>query len=134
MDIYKEASKLNLLIASVIGHLTVNDLWSLPLKTTRPNQASLNDIAISLNRELKSADEENFVDDEPTNSADKETKLAFEIVKDIIETKKAENKAERDKAEKAQKKQVLLQLLQEKQHDDLKSKSAEELKEMLEAL
>lgn len=114
------------------GALKVEDLWDLPLTTQRPNTACLDDIAISLDKELKESNNVSFV--RPTSERDVTTRLKFEIVKHIIEVLMAENEAKAARAANKEKKQQIMELIQQKQNQELASKSVEELRAMVESL
>lgn len=126
---YKRASKLKLRFETKIGRLSVEDLWDLPLKDGR-TLLDLNRLAKELHRDVKEDEEEDFVT--PRSSNDRILNLKFDIVKDIIATKIAEAEAAEDReAKKAQKQQILV-IIAEKQTDELKGLSVEELKAKLE--
>ena len=57
---FEKASRIRLRFDTPQGSLTVEDLWQLPL-TSRTGRANLDDIAKSLNRQLKETAEESFV-------------------------------------------------------------------------
>lgn len=126
------ATRQKLRFDTSVGLLTVEDLWDLPLTSSkRPN---LDDIAKGINRELKEvADEVSFVHP-ASNTGNEKLKLAFEVVKHIIGVKVEE----RDAAEAAQlrreKKQRILELISHKESEQLAGKSLEELQEMVSTL
>ena len=125
---YKQASKIKLRFDTVIGVLTVEDLWDLPLKDGRCS-LDLNTVAKDLHRDVKEDEEVDFV---ATKSAkDKVLALKFDIVKDIISTKIAEKEAAEDRETKKAQKQQIMSIIADKQAEELKGKSVEELKEML---
>ena len=99
--LFEQASRLKLRFGSPQGPLTVDDLWDLPL-TSRTNRANLDDIARFYSRELKEQETESFVT-KPARK-DKILVLGFEIVKRVIEVRLEENKALKDKTDKAAKK------------------------------
>jgi hypothetical protein len=124
---YKKALKLNLRFESPKGNLTIEDLWDLPLTSTK--SASLNGVAQAISRQIKADDVENFV--EVQSSTDAILNLKLDIVKDIISDKLDErekaknasaNKAERDK---------IMSLIARKQETELEGKSVEELEALL---
>lgn len=47
-DIFLQASRLRLRFPSVVGLLSVEDLWGLPLTTASPNKASIDNIGADL--------------------------------------------------------------------------------------
>lgn len=101
-------------------------LWELPL--TSRTKANLNDIAIGLHNQLKH-DTVSFVDDAEVPNP--KVQLAFDIVKHIIDTKKAEAKAQADKTAKAEQKQKILGILARKQDEKLEGASEDELRQMI---
>ena len=127
---FEQAARLKLRFDSPKGLLTTEDLWDLPLTSARG--ANLNDIAKGLNRELKNAAEEDFVN--PTVKPDVVPQLKFDVVKRVIDVRLAENEAARLTAERRDKKDRLLELIARKQDESLAAKSVEELQAMVEGL
>lgn len=118
---------------SIVGDLTIEQLWDLPLQSTRANRADLNSVAKEINRSLKTQIEESFVETS-NNPLKAELEEKLEIVKHVIAVQKAENEAERTVAEKKAKKAELLELLHDKRKEELKGKSTAEIEAMIEAL
>ena len=107
------------------GFLSVEDIWDLTL-------TQLNNLAKSLRKKLKEGEEEDFLNTK--SESDTTEKLRFDIVLNILETKKTE-KAEREQAEEIKgKRQKLLGLIAEKQDAALRDKPVDELLKELEAL
>jgi len=129
---FEKAVRLKLRFDSPQGLMSAEDLWDLPLTSSRPNKANLNDIAKEVSRELKASGEEDFVN--PTSKADETLQLKLEIVKHVIHVIQAENEAARELANKREKKARLLELIAHKQDQELEGKSVEELTAMVEAL
>lgn len=128
---FEKAARLKLRFDTSKGNLTVEDLFDLPLTSTN-GRANLNDIAKGLNRELKATEEEDFVNN--TTKGNEVLQLKFDIVKHVIEVRKAENEAAKTAADRKEKKQRLLELIAKKQDQDLEGKSVEELNAMVNAL
>ena len=103
---FEQASRLKLRFETTRGVLSYEDLWDLPLTSAR--SVSLNDIAIGLHHQLKH-DTVSFVDDE--ERPDPRLQLSFDIVKHIIDVRKAEQKTLAEARAKAEQKQKLLGLL-----------------------
>lgn len=118
---------------SVKGDLTTEQLWDLPLQSTRANTPDLDSVAKEINRQLKEQTEESFVE---TKSNPLKTELAgkLEIVKHVIATKQAENAAARTAAERRQERERLQQLLALKDQQELEGLSKEEIQRRLDAL
>lgn len=127
-----KASRLKLRFSSPQGNLSVEDLWDLPLTSTRANIANLNSIAKEVSRELKASGEEDFVN--PVSAIDETLQLKLDIVKQIIHVRQAENEEARAAADRRDKKARILELIAKKQDQELESKSEAELREMIGAL
>lgn len=88
---FEKASRLKLRINTNKGVITVEDLWELPLTSTRSNVLSLQTVARGIAATIRNEVEEDFVG-EATNEnviAD----LQMGIVKHVIAVKKVENAA-----------------------------------------
>lgn len=129
---FEKANRLKLRFSSPQGSLTAEDLWDLPLTSTRVNQANLNNIAKDVSRELKAHGEEDFVN--PKSTVDETLQLKLDIVKHVIQVRQAENEAARTIADRREKKARLLELIAKKQDQELEGKSVEELNAMVESL
>jgi hypothetical protein len=131
MNLFELATRKKFKFASTKGLITVEDLWDLPL-TSNSTRANLDDIARDLFKQLRNGDTVSFVNSE--NKSDPTVQAQFDVVKYIIDVKLLE-KQEDDKARsKAKEKQQLLEILAERQHDELKSKSVDEIKALIAAL
>lgn len=130
---FEQAARLKVRFSTAMGPLNVEDLWDLPLTATRKPYVNLNDIAKGLNRELKDADDDNFVD-RAASTTNTELKLKFDIVKHIIDVRLAENETARLAVEKRAKRDRILELIAKKQDESLAAKSVEELTEMVNTL
>lgn len=118
---------------SPVGDLTLEQLWDLPLQSTRANRPDLDGVAKEVNRHLREQAEESFVETSPSPvKAELQEKL--DIVVHIIKTLQAENAAARDIAAKRAQKHKLLEILAAKKDQDLQGKSIEELEAMIAGL
>lgn len=107
------------------GMISVEDLYDLSAK-------ELDSVFKTLNAQVKKSQEESLL---ATKTKEDETlSTQIEIVKHIFNTKLAEAEAIKQNKELKEKKQVLLGLIAEKENEELKSKSADELRAMLEGL
>lgn len=134
---FEKASRLKLRFASPKGSLTVEDLWDLPLTSTRG--ASLEGIGQSLQSEINDKAASTFriqteSVSETSNGAGNLLTLKFDVLKHIVEVRLAENAVERAKAENKQKKQQILEIISRKQNEKLESTPLEELTAMLNSL
>jgi len=120
---FAKATRIKLRVFTSKGWLAVEDLWDLSLQ-------NLNTIAKNLKRELKNqAEVEDYLADAPEEDA--LTKLKFDIVLRILETKKAELNEAAALSEKKLKNQIILGKIAAKQEKELDNLSVEELKAML---
>lgn len=129
---YEKAVRLKLRFATPQGALSVEDIWDLPLTSSRANVASLNNVAKDVSRQLKAEGEEDFVN--PKSGADEILALKLDIVKHVIQVKQAENEAARLAADRKDRKARILELMQRKQNQELEGKSMEELQGILTTL
>lgn len=129
---FEKASRAKLRFNTVQGQLSVEDLWFIPLKSTRSNVANLNSIAVELDKELKDTTV-SFVDVVETKE-NAETKLKFDLVKHIISVRLAEAKEEATKKDKAEKRRKIMELMERKQDEKLESSTVEDLQKMLDDL
>ena len=138
-NLFEKASRLKLRFPTSKGLITLEDLWDIPLVYTGLNKGivdsttprSLNELAKIYSKQLKD-EEEDFVEDK--SPAKEKVELAFQIVKYIIEVKKAEKIEKDEAAEKASRKQKLMELIAQKEDETLGSKTLEELKAELASL
>lgn len=132
MDAFVKATKNKFRWDSPVGQLSVEDLWDLPLTSTKKNVANLDDIAIGLNQQLQQQNTQSFV--KKTNTSNAELQTKFEIVLYVIEAKQIEQTRSEERAAKAEQKKALLSILAQKQNEELMSKSSEEIKALIENL
>ena len=104
------------------GMITAEDLWDL-------NVRELDSIFKSLNAQVKKAQEESLL--ETKSKEDEVLSMQIDIVKHIVRIKQDEEAARLFAKERKEKKQKLMELINEKQDEDLHSKSIDELKAML---
>lgn len=124
---FEQATKLKLRFSSNQGLLTTEDLWDLPLQ--HASKASLDTIAISLNREIKQFEEESFV--AKKQAANTLAQLKLDIVKHIIAVKLAEKEANENAAKTKAFNSKVLSILAQKEDEELLNKTPEELRALL---
>ena len=122
INLFETASKQKLRFTTAKGLLSTEDLWDLPLTT-------LNELAKSLNKQVKEAGEESFI--EVKSSANEKLDNMFEIVKHIIKVKLTERETLKVAKENATKKAQILELIHQKKNESLASMPVEELEKML---
>lgn len=126
-ELYKKASKQKLRFKTQKGNVSVEDLWDIPL--TSKKCVSVDDIAKTLNKELKTDQDESFVI--TTAKRKTVTELKFEIVKDVIKTRLADIKTRENAVLRKASKEKILELIADKENDELRSKSKAELEKMI---
>jgi hypothetical protein len=100
------------------GLQSVESLWDLTVR-------DLDTIFKGLNAQLKEVKEESLLDIK--TKQDEELDIKIEIVKYIVKTKLEEEKAKVDAKAKREEKQKLLEALDMKNNEDIKSMSKEEI-------
>ena len=126
---FEQASRLKLSYASTIGTLTTQDLWDLPLQSNRG--ASLDQVAINIHEKIEQIGKKSFVS---KNTKDKVLELKMDIVKYIIETKLQEAEELKQANENKQQKDLLTNVIAEKEMDELKQTPLKELKKQVKKL
>lgn len=122
MDIYKQASQQKLRVDTTKGSLSTEQLWELSI-------AELDKLAVSLQKEYDNSAPASFLAKRSTK--DKTAKLRFDLVVDILQTKVAIDDAAKLARENKEHNEEILNLIAEKERDELKGKSAAELRKML---
>ena len=131
MNIFEQATRAKIRFSTPVGMLSVEDLWDLPLTSTRA-RANLDDVARLLDAELKSTSSVSFVND--VSEVNAKTKLMFDVVIHIINTKIAEAKAAKSAADVREKKQKIMAIIERKQEESLSAASIDDLQQMLASL
>ncbi len=122
---FEQATRQKIRFTTNRGLLSVEDVWDLGLE-------ELDALAKSLNRQIKEQAEESFI--ETKTAAASLLDLRFEIVKHIIAVKLQEREDRKLAAEKRQRKQQILELIEAKKTEALSAKTLEELQAELAAL
>ena len=107
------------------GQISVEDLWDL-------NVRDLDNVFKTLNASVKRTQEESLL--ATKSEEDKTLTTQIEIVKYIVSVKLAEAEALQNAKEISERKQKLMELISAKQDEDLRGKSVDELKAMLNEL
>lgn len=131
MELFEKASRDRLRFNTSKGMLSIEDIWSLPL-TSESGKVNLYDIGNDLHKNLKDVTDAPFFSTE--KKADSGVQMAFDVIRRVIEVRKAEAAALAEDRKRSEKKQQILALLADKEIESLKGKSAEELRAALAAL
>jgi len=121
----KKAIRLKLRFQTSKGYISIEDLWDLSLR-------DLNELAKVLNKRLKASKEEDFLEEK--SEEDAIIKLKFDIVLDVMETKKLEDKAKRNASKNKIEREKILTEKARRQDAGLKEVSDEELDAKLKEL
>lgn len=131
VNLFLLASRKKFRFPSERGELTVEQLWDIPL--TSRNGFSVNNIAIEVNRELKSLEEESFV--ETSKNPRRDTLRAMlELLKSVISVRQEEAQKASEAAERATRRQAIMAAIEAKEREGLLSAPLDELKLQLAAL
>ncbi len=131
MSIFEKASRIKLRFASLVGPISTEDLWDLPL-TSKTGKANLDDIARGVFRQLKGDDNVSFVN--PEQKSNETVQLAFDVVKHVIDIRIAERDAAALAASNKERKQHILSIIAQKENEQLLGTSMDDLKKMLESI
>lgn len=107
------------------GMVSVEDLWDL-------SPENLDEVFKVLNSQRKKVNEESLLS--VGTEEDAELTMKIDIVKYIVDVKLQEREASMKAAEKKEKKQKIMAILNMKQDEDLRNMSSDELKAMLDNL
>ncbi len=122
MENFKLASQQKLRFQTSKGLLSTEQLWDLSL-------TDLDTLAVSLEAEHKQSIKKSFL--VKTSVKDKASKLRFDVVLDVLNTKVAEEEAATEAMEIKEHNKKIIQLISEKQDESLKGKSIKQLEAML---
>lgn len=122
---FEKALRMKLRFYTDRGVLSVEDLYDLSLQ-------DLNKIAKSLNKELKEADEEDFLEEK--SESDVKIELAFNLVIYVLNEKKAEMEIRKNAKAIKEQKDKILNIIAEKQDEATRSMSIEDLQKELDKL
>lgn len=124
MDIFEQATRLQLRYPSNKGQLTTEDLWELPL--TSKGGTDLDTTAKLVNSRLKASQEESFVSVK-ANPERSGLELQLDIVKHVIAVKLRENEERLARAGRKAEKERLLTILETKQVEKMQGMTEEQI-------
>jgi len=135
--LFQKASRLKLRFGSLKGLLAVEDLWDLPLNSTKGT--SLQSIGQDLTNDLKTQETNTFQIDESSvgetsGGPNTLTQLKLDIVKEIAGVRLAENAKANEARARREKTQKIMALIDQKKDEALSNASVEELEAMLNSL
>lgn len=122
MENFKQATKEKLRFQTSKGNLTTEQLWDLSL-------TDLDNLAVELQNQYEESGKKSFL--VKRSIKDKTTKLKFDVVLDVLQTKSEELEEAKQKAEDKAHNEKIIQLISEKKNEELKGKSVKQLEAML---
>ena len=122
MNIFEKAMRSKLRVDTIKGMLSVEQLWDLNLST-------LAESLKAYNQEVKKDDNLDFLSEEITKVNEK-AQLAFDVLKSIYLTKKQEQNDAKEMADRKNYNAEIDRLIFEKQQDQLKEFTIEELRKL----
>jgi hypothetical protein len=122
MENFKTASRLKLRFQTSKGLLTTEQLWDLSI-------GDLDTLAVSLEEEHAKSGKKSFV--VKSSAKDKTSKLKFDVVLDVLNTKVEEEQAATEAKEVKEHNKKIIELIAEKQDESLKGKTVKQLEAML---
>lgn len=128
VNLFLLASRKKFRFPSDRGDLTVEQLWDIPL--TSRSGFSVNNIAIAVNNELKSLEEESFVETSQNPRRD-DLRAMLDILKSVIAIRQEEAKKRSEAAERASMREQIKEAIEIKKREGLASASLEELQSKL---
>lgn len=133
-DLFVIATRANFMFPSSIGFVTVQQLWKLPLTSSRETRPNLNDVAVALADEIDKIGARSFVDTASTDPRKTELTQKLDVVKFVIATIQAENAKENERRAKRAKREKILDAIADAETRELSSKSVADLRNELAAL
>lgn len=120
---FEQATRNKLRFETSAGLLSVEDLWDLPL-TSKAGKVNLDEIARSIYNKVTDGAAISFVQENVTNSVEQDK---LDIVKHIIEVRLNENREKAQAQAKKQQKELIDNIIAQKQNEELANMSIEEL-------
>lgn len=124
-NLFERASRAKIRFDTPIGQLSVEDMWDLPLSSNSAGRVNLDDLARGLHRQMKDDDVSFVTDAKPGETL---RRLAFDVVKHVIDVRIAERDQATDAKAKAERTQTILGIIARKEQDSLEQLPIEELR------
>ena len=124
MNLFEQATRRKYRYPTTRGNVSTEDLWDMGL-------TQLDTTAKTINKQLKSDDEESFIVKKRTSNVEANK---LEILKRVIEYKQDRAEAIEQREVNKQQKQRILSIIDDKEDESLKGKSLASLKKMVEGL
>jgi len=125
-NVFEIATRTKFRFPSSQGLLTTEQLWELPLAHQNAGVVTLDQVARTVNAQLKAVTEESFVATRQ-NAQQERLSQHLDVVKAVIAFKEDEAAARSKAADKAQEKARLIELLAQKDDEELRGLSRDEI-------
>ena len=122
---FEKAVRTKMRVSTPKGSLSVEDLWDLTPEALDP-------VAINLKKELEETKEGSFL--KSTSTAERKVKDQFDIVLYILKTKVQEREDRANAAVRKEKRDELLAILADKENEETRGMSKEEILKQIEEL
>lgn len=130
-SMFEVATRKKIRFSSCRGELSLEDLWDVPLRSR--DKFNLDAVAKTISQELKTYDEESFVETRKTVAQTK-AELQLDIVKYVIETKLNEEESAKNRAETKKELDKLKDLLAKKEDEALMDLTTKQIKKKIKDL
>lgn len=124
---FEKASRLKLRFGTPRGVLSVEDLWDLDVRF-------LDNIYKDAMAQIKEESGDSLLNEPADKEIDERLQLSVDIIKHIVQLKLQERDAAKVAAQKQARKQKLMEILAEKQEGELREKSIDELRQLIEQI
>lgn len=128
-NMFETATRTKMRFPSIRNELTVEQLWDVPLRSN--DGFNLDAIAKTVNKTVKIANEESFVDQAKKTVAEERALLTLDVVKYVINTKLEEEKAEAQRRSDKIEIEKLLGALERKQNEAIDGMTEGQIKKKL---
>ena len=132
INMFEVAARKKFRFETAVGEITVEDLFTLPLHSPVANRTTLDSIAVALHNKLSTVSTVSFVTS--AENEDSDLRVKFDIVMHILNLKKAEKDEREAAVAKKAKKDQILQLIAQKENEQLAGTSLDDLRRMAEEL
>lgn len=129
MSIWKKASKEKLRFTTTYGVVSSEQLWDLKMDVLKTVVINAHEELVNSNNKV--SEDLDFLSDSSLENPEKDrAQLAYDIVKDVWQTRAEDNRKAYELEDKKRYNQHLDELIAEKKESDLKSLSIEELEKL----
>lgn len=131
INLFEFATRNGLRFPSSKGELDAERLWQVPLRGKTPSDDFNLDAIAKAAKKASQAAEESFVDTDKKTAAQTRLEVAFAVVVHVIATKKAEEAADKKRAEDKVKRAKILEAIEAQENGQLQKMTPADLRKML---